>query len=117
MITLKDNEDDELNAGGIRYQKTGLGYYNQNTDREKRGEKLIIFRWLNEAVTEALSAEALGLGSEGGTYRDERLALDVSLNFGDEKSRALILDAYFENPEPGEGMPHWQELNRYSAKK
>jgi len=96
----------EDSSSMIAHQRIGTHF----STRQER------FRWLNEAITEALAMQLLGR-SKSTTYTKERKLLELISKKGNEEiPRELFTNAYFENYEFGEkdktgqGVPAWKRL-------
>lgn len=77
-------------------EKNGLVYI----ERSRQGDETSRYTWLNEAMTEIVSAEAAD--KEPITYEPERDLLDALLKRGKrEIPLRLFLEAYFEDDDPG----------------
>lgn len=116
-------DDGEDFMGDIDIQRLGLqfdhphGLYRDTSHTPK--EKLPRFTWLNEAVTEELTA--LSYDCMPNTYREERkilhdLAMAMEPYSGKKNPFLLFYSAYFEDYDPsqppGKRVPHWRELQR-----
>ncbi|MBN8549712.1 MAG: hypothetical protein J0M12_10385 [Deltaproteobacteria bacterium] len=100
-------EDGEI--FGRSGSRLGLAFSGLPLDAGRsRGER---FQWLNEAITESVNLELLGL-TDSASYRTERAILK---KLEETVPRAAFLQAYFENMEVGSAgpqpLPGWKELS------
>ena len=103
-----------VEEGYIFAQRVGLSFRRRSISPEgelkRNGQALA---WLNEAVTEEITMELLGI-QEGG-YPDERSSLQELYRKG--LSRRLLYEAYFEDydvhaPE-GQRVPAWKAFTKH----
>lgn len=71
----------------------------------------ITHNWLNEAVTEYINIDLYGHGGYKASYpRERKLFVELCFSGKYEIDRALFIKAYFENHDPENGYPAWQEV-------
>ncbi len=109
MVHALSGRTVRLRSGDLDHQRNGLVFWVYNSKGNKSGKQ---FRWLNEAVTEEITIELLGIEPEDAAYPRERRYLQELYNQG--VSKELVYGAYFENydPDSQEKVPKWKELVR-----
>lgn len=71
----------------------------------------ITYTWLNEALTEYINIDLYGHGGYQASYPSERkLFIELCFSGKYEIDRGLFIKAYFENYDPENGNPAWQEV-------